>query len=168
MSYWNWASADDWYTIDEDVSKDIDEVVELGKQYQIHINLNFHRSPGYCINGRSREPFDLFDDTPENMQKALDAFAYHWKIFAERYKGIPSTELSFDLLNEPPKMKDETRYVYIVKTVVAGIREEDPDRLTGEPVERTGGKHKPDIVRSCTLETVVSAGAVRIFLADTG
>jgi len=140
MSYWNWASKDDWYKIDEDVLKDIDEVVELGKQYKIHINLNLHRVPGYCINGRDQERMDLFKDSPENMQKALDAVVHHWKLFAQRYKGIPSSKLSFDLINEPPKMKDETRYVEIVKALVKGIREEDPDRLIvadGKDIGRT-------------------------------
>ncbi len=129
MSYWNWASKDDWYKINEDILKDIDKVVELGKQYKVHINLNLHRVPGYCINGRHLEPMDLFDDNPENMQKALDAVVYHWKLFAKRYKGITSSQLSFDLINEPPAMKEETRYVEIVKALVKGIREEDPNRL---------------------------------------
>jgi endoglucanase len=129
MSYWNWASRDDWYTINDDVFADIDQAVEYGKQYNIHINLNLHRVPGYCINGRDLERMDLFRDLPENMQKALDATVYHWKLFARRYKGIPSSQLSFDLINEPPKMNDETRYVEIVKALVNGIRAEDPDRL---------------------------------------
>ena len=140
MSYWNWASPDDWFTIDDDVMKDIDEVVELGKQYKIHINLNFHRIPGYCINGRDSEPMDLFEDTPENMKKALDAAVYHWKYFAKRYKGISSRQLSFDLVNEPPAMEKETRYVEVVNALVKGIREEDPDRLIiadGKDVGRT-------------------------------
>ena len=140
MSYWNWASKDEWYKIDEDVLKDIDEAVNFGKQYHVHINLNLHRVPGYCINGRNMEPMDLFIDTPENMQKALDAVIYHWKMFAQRYKSIPNSQLSFDLINEPPKMKDETRYVEIVKTLVSGIREEDPDRLIvvdGKDIGRT-------------------------------
>jgi len=140
MSYWNWASKEDWYKIDENVLKDIDEVIEWGKQYKIHINLNFHRVPGYCINGRDQEPMDLFKDTPENMQKALDAAVYHWKVFAKRYRGIPNSELSFDLINEPPKMTDETRYVEIVKALVMGIREEDPERLIvadGKDIGRT-------------------------------
>ena len=140
MSYWNWASADDWYTIDEDIMKDIDAVIELGKQYKVHINLNMHRVPGYCINGRNLEPVDLFEDTPENMQKALDAAVHHWKLFAERYKGVPNERLSFDLINEPPHMRDETRYVEIVKALVSGIRENDPDRMIiadGKDVGRT-------------------------------
>jgi len=140
MSYWNWATPEDWYTINEEILEDIDEVIELGKQYNIHVNLNFHRVPGYCINGRDLEPVDLFDDTPKNMQKALDAVVHHWKVFAQRYKGIPSTRLSFDLINEPPSMETETRYVEIIKALVAGIRAEDPDRLIvadGKDVGRT-------------------------------
>ena len=129
MSYWNWAFKDDWFTIDEDVMKDIDEVIELGKQYNVHVNLNFHRVPGYCINGRDMEPVDLFDDTPENMQKALDGAVYHWRYFAKRYKGISNSELSFDLINEPPKNTNEPRYIEIIKALAAGIREEDPERL---------------------------------------
>jgi len=43
MSYWNWSTKEDWFTINEDVMKDIDEVIELGKQYNVHINLNLHR-----------------------------------------------------------------------------------------------------------------------------
>lgn len=129
MSYWNWASKDDWLTIKEDGMEDIDEVVAFGKQYNVHINLNFHRVPGYCINGRDREPMDLFDDTPERMQQALDATVHHWKYFAKRYKGIPNSRLTFDLINEPPKNTNEKRYEVIVRAIVRGIREEDPERL---------------------------------------
>lgn len=140
MSYWNWASKEDWYKIDEDFFSDIDEVIEFGKQYNVHINLNMHRVPGYCINGRELEPVDLFDDTRENMQKALDAVVYHWQIFAERYRGITNDILSFDLINEPPHLKEESRYVEVVKTLVNGIREKDPTRLIvvdGKDVGRT-------------------------------
>lgn len=140
MSYWTWGAKDDWSKIDEAVLEDIDAVIALGRQYRIHINLNFHRLPGYCINGRHLEPMDLFNDTPENMQKALDAAVYHWRAFAQRYRGIPSSRLSFDLINEPPKMSDETRYVEIVRALVAGIREIDPDRLIvadGKDIGRT-------------------------------
>lgn len=129
MSYWTWGSVSDWKKIDEDVLKDIDEVIEFGKQYNVHINLNFHRIPGYCINGRNLEPADLFSDTPEKMKQALDAAVYHWSYFAKRYKGISSTQLSFDLINEPPKNTDVPRYIEIVKALVKGIHDEDPERL---------------------------------------
>lgn len=129
MSYWNWAKPENWYEINEDVFTDIDEVVKFGKQYGIHINLNLHRVPGYCINGRDKEPMDLFDDTIENMNKALNAAVYHWKFISKRYNGIPNTELTFDLINEPPGNTNEVRYREIVKALVKGISEEDPNRL---------------------------------------
>ncbi|HYA61720.1 MAG TPA: cellulase family glycosylhydrolase, partial [Candidatus Sulfotelmatobacter sp.] len=134
LSYWNWGSRDDWTLIREEQLKKIDAGVELGKQYNIHININFHRIPGYCINGRELEPADLFTGTTVQRDKALKAAVFHWKVFAQRYKGIPSRQLSFDLINEPPKMRSyegalEERYVEIVKALVGGIREIDPDRL---------------------------------------
>ncbi|MGD0596683.1 MAG: cellulase family glycosylhydrolase [Sedimentisphaerales bacterium] len=129
MSYWRWASKDNWFKIDEEVIKDIDEVVALGKKYKIHINLNLHRIPGYCINDRKKEPVDIYEDTPENMQKAMEGAIFHWKLFAKRYKGIPNSQLSFDLINEPPFTKEETRHVQVVTALVKAIREEDPARL---------------------------------------
>jgi len=129
MSYWNWAPKNDWFSIRQEVLEDIDQVIDFGRQYGIHVNLNLHRIPGYCINDREQEPVDLFDDTPENMQKALDGAIFHWKMFARRYKTIPNSELSFDLINEPPSTADETRHIEVVRALVEAIRQEDPDRL---------------------------------------
>lgn len=140
MSYWHWASKDDWFMIQEEVLEDIDQVLEWGRQYKIHINLNLHRIPGYCINGRDQEPVDLYDDTPDHMQRALEGAVFHWRLFARRYRGIPSTQLSFDLINEPPHLPQETRHVEVVRTLVEAIRQEDPQRLIiadGEDVGRT-------------------------------
>jgi endoglucanase len=63
------------------------------------------------------------------MQRALDAAVHHWRFLAERYKDVPPSRLSFDLLNEPPFMKGQSRYVEICKALIAGIREKSPDRL---------------------------------------
>ena len=134
LSYWTWGSRDDWSVINEDPLKKIDHAVELGKQYNIHININFHRIPGYCINDRELEPADLFTGTKAQRDKALAAAVFHWQAFARRYKGIPNRQLSFDLINEPPKMRSyegylEERYVEIVQVLVKAIREVDPQRL---------------------------------------
>jgi len=134
LSYWSWGSKDDWSQIREEPLKEIDRAVELGKQYGMHININFHRIPGYCINQRELEPADLFSGTAAERDKALKAAVFHWKAFAQRYKGIPNRRVSFDLINEPPKMRSyegylEERYVEIVRALVAGIREIDPNRL---------------------------------------
>ena len=63
LSYWLWAKPADWYTIDDRPFAEIDRVIELGRHYGIHVNLNLHRIPGYCINERGLEPKDLFVST---------------------------------------------------------------------------------------------------------
>ena len=129
MSYWTWADRADWKTIDERALEPVDQAVEWGRQYGIHVNLNFHRIPGYCVNRRELEPFLLFDSPRESMERALDAAVHHWRVFAERYQDVPSDRLSFDLFNEPPWMQDQSRYVEIARALVGAIRETTPDRL---------------------------------------
>ena len=123
MSYWCWSDPKDWMKIDESVLRLVDQVVDYGRNYGVHVNLNFHRIPGYCVNGRDQEPYDLFQGPAADQEKALDAASYHWRTFAKRYKGISSKELSFDLMNEPPWMDDDSRYVEIIKRLVSDIRE---------------------------------------------
>lgn len=134
LSYWIWGKPTDWTAIDERPLLEIDRVVALGKQYGVHVNLNFHRIPGYCINGRELEPADLFTGRRDEGPRALKAACFHWSTFARRYRGIPSSQLSFDLINEPPKMRSyegsfQERYVEVVNALVAAIRAEDPHRL---------------------------------------
>jgi len=122
LSYRCWADVNDWLNLNEDVLKEIDEAVEFGRKYGIHVNINFHRAPGYCVNP-PKEPLDLWSD-----EEALEACASHWAHFAKRYKGITNTQVSFDLLNEPAVIPEET-YVRVVKRLVEAIRSEDQDRL---------------------------------------
>jgi endoglucanase len=134
LSYWIWGKPTDWTYINDEPLKQIDRAIELGKQYGVHVNLNFHRIPGYCINGRELEPADLFTGHKDEGPRALKAACFHWAHFARRYKGVPSSQLSFDLINEPPKMRSyegsfEDRYVEVARALVAAIRGEDPQRL---------------------------------------
>jgi len=130
MSYWHWSRPDpaQWMTIDEKPIRYVDGVVELGRRHGVHINLNLHRIPGYCINGREQEPLDLFTGPAEQRARALAAACHHWAYLARRYRGLPATQLSFDLINEPPSMPP-ARYVEVVRALVAAIRAEDPQRL---------------------------------------
>ena len=73
LAYWTWGSRDDWSQIREEPLRHVDAAVELGKQYGVHVNVNFHRIPGYCINGRELEPHDLFSGKKADRQKALAA-----------------------------------------------------------------------------------------------
>ena len=118
MSYRCWTPANDWRELKEPVLKEIDAAVDWGRRYGVHVNLNFHRAPGYCVNPPA-EPFDLWKD-----DEALTACAYHWTHFARRYRGIPSANLSFNLLNEPGNLPDAT-YIRVVKRLVEAIRAED-------------------------------------------
>ncbi len=122
MSYRCWSQPPDWLKMDEKKLGEVDAAVALGKQYNIHVNLNLHRAPGYCVNPPA-EPKSLWTD-PE----ALDACAFHWAHLAKRYKGIDNAHVSFDLLNEPPDIQPEV-YHRVVERLVHAIRQEDPDRL---------------------------------------
>lgn len=133
MSYLCWTDRDDWLKFREEELKHIDQAIEFGRQYGIHVNLNFHRAPGYCVNPPA-EPFDLWKD-----EKALEACAMHWAAFAKRYRGIPNENLSFDLINEPKDLPEDT-YVRVVKRLVEAIRSEDPERLIIADGLRWGNK----------------------------
>ncbi len=129
LSYRTWSRRGDWHSVKEKTLKDIDEAVEFGRRYGIHVNICLHRIPGYCVNNREQEPMDLFSSPLEDRRKALSAAAFHWRMFARRYKGIPNGRLSFNLMNEPPWMDSEEPYVEVVKELVGAIREIDPGRL---------------------------------------
>lgn len=128
-SYWAWSDKNTWMTIEETALQPLDRAIALGQQYGIHINLCLHRIPGYCVNDRELERFQLFDSPRDSMERALEAATFHWRYLAQRYKNIPSSQLSFDLLNEPPFMNDQSRYVEIARALIATIRDVSPDRL---------------------------------------
>jgi endoglucanase len=138
MSYLCWTDLPDWFQIREAPLKDIDQAVEFGRQHGVHVNLNLHRAPGYCVNP-PKEPLDLWTD-----DNALDACAFHWATLAKRYKGIPSSRVSFDLLNEPPDIPAE-QYVHVVTRLVRAIRDEDPDRLVIADGLKTGNVPVPQL-----------------------
>jgi endoglucanase len=129
LSYRCWSEPERWTKVKEAGLAEVDRGLELGRQYGLHTSLNLHRIPGYCVNQRTLEPFDLFEGPPEKQAEALRAASYHWQFLARRYRGIPSDCLSFDLINEPPWMKEHARYVEIVRALVATIRDQDPNRL---------------------------------------
>jgi endoglucanase len=129
MSYHCWSDPNDWRLIREPVMKEIDQALEFGRQHGVHVCMNFHRAPGYSVDRSVKEPFNLWTDA-----EALEAAVYHWRHFAARYKRVPNSALSFDLLNEPgllseEKFLDDRTYFRVVKALVEGIRAESPDRL---------------------------------------
>jgi endoglucanase len=122
MDYRCWTAEEEPYRLLEPALKEIDAAVWYGRDRGIHVCLNFHRAPGYCVNP-PKELLDLWTD-----EEALKQCRFHWAAFARRYNGVPSAELSFDLVNEPGDLPAAT-YARVVKALVEAIREEDPERL---------------------------------------
>lgn len=122
MDYRVWIKNDDWRQLDETQLQQIDQAVQWGKKYSIHVCINFHRAPGYTV-AKPPEATDLWTD-PVTQQVCAD----HWAHFAQRYREIPNERLSFNLFNEPSDVSTDV-YLNVVRKVAAAIRAEDPQRL---------------------------------------
>ncbi len=122
LDYRAWASPRDWMQLDQGVLGWIDETLLWAERYSIHVNLNFHRAPGYSVT-QPEEPKSLW--TNEEAQRACIT---HWAHFAKRYAGHPNKRLSFNLFNEPPKIAPEVHRA-VVGRVLDAIRKEDSKRL---------------------------------------
>jgi aryl-phospho-beta-D-glucosidase BglC (GH1 family) len=137
MDYWFWVDSDcretrtlnpgDVNKIRESVLEKVDRMIDTAGKYGLHVSLNFHRAPGYCINDPEREPFVLWRD-----KAAQDAFYFHWGVFAKRYKGVSPRKLSFNLLNEAPSAREgymsREDYITIMSNAAAVIRSHSPKR----------------------------------------
>lgn len=145
MTYMAWASEDDRFAMDESRLAWIDQAIQFGRDRRIHVNLNFHRAPGHCVNRERIEPFNLWKD-----DQAVRCCTHHWVELAKRYKHIPSSELSFNLWNEPenPEPEKMTRADHdrVARAVVAAIREIDPERLILLDGLSWGTEPLPDMV----------------------
>jgi endoglucanase len=127
---------DDVYKTDPKILDEIDKLIFMAHKYGIHVSLNLHRAPGYCINAGFHEPYNLWKD-----KDARDAFNFHWGMWAERYKNISEKKLSFDLLNEPAfieNMNDQYAnkgpvpgeiYKLVAEGASKAIRSVSPNRL---------------------------------------
>ena len=141
------------YHTDPQKLEEIDQLVRLAQQYGMHVSLNLHRAPGYCVNAGFHEPFNLWKD-----QAALDAFCFHWNMWAHRFKEMDKDKISFDLLNEPTMREDmndqhspwatltgET-YRRVAAAAVAAIRKENPDRLIIADGNSGGNLVTPELI----------------------
>ena len=123
LDYRCWTDRDDPKALKEPVLKEIDQAVEFGRKHGVHVQINFHRAPGYTV-ARPPEPKSLWTD-PE----MLEVCAHHWAAFAARYQGIPNNRVSFNLFNEPDDKVKPDDHRRVVEHVAAAIRERDPKRL---------------------------------------
>lgn len=143
---------DDVYKINTEAVDRIDKLVNMAQQYNMHVSLNLHRAPGYCINAGFHEPYNLWKD-----KAAQDAFYFHWNMWAKKYKNVSSRKISFDLVNEPSMREDMndqhsrsgpvTGDVYrkVAQGAAEAIRKENPGHLVIADGNNVGNSPIPEI-----------------------
>lgn len=124
VDYRSYTSPDDRLSFNEDDLQEFDNAVSWGRKYKLHISINLHRAPGYCIHDwEYPEKITLWD----NEQDQED-FIKHWQFFANRYKDIGWDRLSFNLINEPFNV-DEGKYIDLMQRTIDAIRSISPERI---------------------------------------
>ena len=120
----------------EEAIEIVEKTIHAANAQGLHVSLNLHRAPGFCINAGFREPFNLWKD-----EEAQQAFYTHWDMWAKRFKNVSPKLLSFDLVNEPcykENMNDQfspasaipgETYRKIAKGCLDMIHRQTPDRL---------------------------------------
>jgi endoglucanase len=105
----------------------LDQLIEWAGKYGLHVNLNFHRTPGYCVNRNTPAVANLWRDAAPQAE-----FCRYWALFAKRYRGLNSDRLSFNLINEPTRENEwmtRAEHDNVIRAAVAAIRAVDPTRL---------------------------------------
>jgi aryl-phospho-beta-D-glucosidase BglC (GH1 family) len=111
-----------WDDLDESALENLDHAMTYAIQNDIHVWICLHRAPGYTV-ATPAEAANLWTD-----KSAQEAFAKMWGMLAHRYQQVPNQFLSFNLVNEPPDIKEDT-YVKAIKPAIDAIRAVTPDRL---------------------------------------
>jgi endoglucanase len=122
IDYRGWIENNDWTRFREATLKDVDEALKFGEKHGIHVQINFHRAPGYTV-ARPPEEKSVWTDG-----EALRVCALHWAHFAKRYAGVPNRQLSFNPFNEPASVEPEVHRKVIAR-IADAIGEHDKDRL---------------------------------------
>ena len=136
----------------EEPLREIDQAVSWGRARSIHVNLCLHRAPGYCVNP-PKEALNLWGEG-QTGKEALRQFAAQWGMLAARYRGILPSELSFNLINEPPDIITADQYIRVAGVGVEAIHREDPERLIIADGASWGERPVPELA---TLKIAQSA-----------
>jgi endoglucanase len=184
MDYRFWTGPD-LFTINEKRIELIDRAIRLGERYGIHVNVCLHRAPGLCILDTMDEKLTGIAVTKEKTNvfsdaHTFDAFVHQWTFFADRYKGIASQKVSFNLVNEPVVLPSDAEraemekhgpvktsdpfspeflqrhandYTRLAKASADAIRAHDPQRLVVTDGYPGGGSPIPDLVGTSMLQS---------------
>lgn len=139
--------------IDPVQTERITNLVYLANKHHLHVSLNLHRAPGFCVNAGFHEPYNLWKDP-----QALDDFCYHWAFWARQFKDLPQDMISFDLVNEPcmrEDMNDQLSkrsavpgniYARVIKTAADAIWQINPQRMIIADGNNIGSEVIPEII----------------------
>lgn len=137
---------------DEAELERIETFVRHAQSLGLHVSLNLHRAPGYCINAGFFEPYDLW-----KSKEAQEAFYLHWGMWAKRFKDVSTTKISFDLLNEPALRSDMNDqhasngpvpgelYRSVAQGAVKAIRTANPNHIVIADGNRVGNQVTPEL-----------------------
>lgn len=116
---------DDAYVVNQKELEELDQLLAWCIEYDVHLQIamqNYMSENGYIMKSDSRQ-------MPMSEEDWALTKAY-WTMLAERYAGISSKYLSFDLCNEiEPATNDMKNQKLKLEEVVASIREADPERV---------------------------------------
>ena len=145
-------TAEEVCKINEQEVDRIESFVRNAQDQGLHVSLNLHRAPGYCINAGFYEPYDLW-----KSKEAQDAFYFHWGMWAKRFKNVSAAKISFDLLNEPALRSDMNDqhatsslipgdlYRAVAKGAVDTIRAANPGHVVIADGNRVGNLVTPEL-----------------------
>ena len=125
------------YQIDDASVDKIDRLVHLGHKNNLHVCLNLHRAPGYCINAGFNEPYNLWKD-----DEAQKAFYFHWNYWAKKYKNVSHDKISFDLLNEP-SMREDMNDQHSKRSTVPGDTYRKVAKAAAEAIRKNATAESP-------------------------
>jgi endoglucanase len=144
--------SDEVRAIDAQATDRIEQLVHLAHKYNLHVSLNLHRAPGFCVNAGFTEPYNLWQDA-----QAMDDFVYHWSFWADRFRQTSPKRISFDLLNEPCTREDMNdqhsrrgpipgeKYREMALKASEAIRKANPDFLVIADGNNVGSNVIPEI-----------------------
>lgn len=152
---------EDIYNINFAEVEKVRNLAEKAISLGLHVSLNLHRAPGFCVNAGFNEPYNLWQD-----EAAQEAFYHHWQMWAKTFKDIAPGKISFDLVNEPctrADMNDQYSargpipgelYRKVAKKAFETIRGQNPGHLVVADGNDVGSAVIPeitdlDIAQSC-------------------
>lgn len=101
----------------------LDELISWGAEFGTHVCIDVHFSLGFSTDG------DNANDTIWENESEQEIFLSFWDMLADRYRDVPSSLLSFNLMNEPNWGIDEEQYADLMRRAIDRIRAYTPERL---------------------------------------